>query len=238
MKTFDSLVDDFRAVGISTGDTVLVHSSYKSLGEVDGGPRTALDALMGAVGYYGTLILPTFNFDFCNGVPFNSLTTPSRMGIISELGRQHPWARRWIHPIYSCAVIGRMYQTPTYVGHTSYGRDSIFQELRDRDGLILVIGLEYNDSMTFFHHVEQLEEVNYREHKTFWGEVDGKYASAEMFVRKPGVVTQVNPMGYELERQGLVNKLGPLKLMNANQVYDATVKLITNEPGLLYERPD
>ena len=45
MLTFENLLDGFRGLGVEDGDTLLVHSSYKSLGEVDGGPLTVIRAL-------------------------------------------------------------------------------------------------------------------------------------------------------------------------------------------------
>ena len=45
MLTFENLVEGFRALGVAEGDALLVHSSYKSLGEVDGGPGTVVRAL-------------------------------------------------------------------------------------------------------------------------------------------------------------------------------------------------
>ena len=45
MLTFENLVEGFRELGVNEGDTLLVHSSYKSLGEVDGGPATVVRAL-------------------------------------------------------------------------------------------------------------------------------------------------------------------------------------------------
>ena len=40
-------------LGVEEGDTLLVHSSYKSLGEVDGGPQTVIRALEAALGTTG-----------------------------------------------------------------------------------------------------------------------------------------------------------------------------------------
>ena len=37
--TSKQLLSGFQNLGVKAGDTLLVHSSYKSLGEVDGGPR-------------------------------------------------------------------------------------------------------------------------------------------------------------------------------------------------------
>ena len=49
MLTLESLTSAFRDLGVQTGDTLLVHSSYKSLGQVDGGPQTVIDALLAAL---------------------------------------------------------------------------------------------------------------------------------------------------------------------------------------------
>src|ERR671936_790799 len=92
MLTFEKLVEGFRELGVEEGDTLLVHSSYKSFGPVDGGPQTVIHALEAALGPWGTLIMPTFNFDFNKGAPWDVRTTPSKMGILTELVRQDPRA--------------------------------------------------------------------------------------------------------------------------------------------------
>jgi aminoglycoside 3-N-acetyltransferase len=79
--TFEKLVEAFRELGVEEGDTLLVHSSYKSLGEVDGGPQTVVRALEAALGAEGTLIMPTFNFDFNKACP----------GMYAKRGRR--WGR-------------------------------------------------------------------------------------------------------------------------------------------------
>ena len=42
---FDKLVLNFRVLGLHKGDVLLVHSSYKSFGGVDGGPQTVIESL-------------------------------------------------------------------------------------------------------------------------------------------------------------------------------------------------
>ncbi len=58
MLTLELLTSAFRDLGVDAGDTLLVHSSYKSLGPVEGGPQTVIDALLAALGPDGTLIMP------------------------------------------------------------------------------------------------------------------------------------------------------------------------------------
>ncbi len=248
MLTFEKLVEGFRELGVKEGDTLLVHSSYKSFGEVNGGPQTVIRALEAALGTDkdGTLIMPTFNFDFNKGAPWDVRTTPSKMGVLTELVRMDPRAKRVFHPFYSFAILGKHAEMLGSLRYKSaYERNSVFGKLRDLDGKIMVIGLSYNNSMTFFHHIEQMEGVNYRFLKQFTGEVTDENGNTytdtfEMLVRDidKGVMTMVDPMGALMEQAGVIQsaKIGEadVKLMKANEVYAFTAREMKRDPHLLY----
>ncbi|MBT3336637.1 MAG: AAC(3) family N-acetyltransferase [Anaerolineae bacterium] len=247
MLTHTQLVDNFRAIGVDSGDTLLVHSSYKSFGGVDGGPQTVIDALLDVLGADGTLVMPTFNFDFCKGADWDVRETPSQMGFMTNLVRQDARATRVFHPIYSFAVIGKHAQAfGALRDKSSYGANSAFAKLRELDGKIMVVGLSYNDSMTFFHHVEEMEGVDYRYLKDFTGNItdwEGNTSvdTYQMLVRDldMGVQTMVDPMGYRLEEEGIIKSRmigeADVKLMKANEVYDFTVIEMKRAPFLLYQ---
>jgi len=247
MLKFDDLVAAFEAAGLESGDTLLVHSSYKSFGGVDGGPQTVIDALLAALGNQGTLIMPTFNFDFCKGEPWDVRSTPSQMGAITNMVREHPEARRVFHPIYSFAVLGVKAEFLTQERcKSSYGRNSLFGKLRDLDGKIMIVGLSYTNSMTFFHHVEEMEGVDYRYMKSFTGLVTDEHGKTyedtfTMLVRdiEKNVETEVDPMGALMEEAGVVNvrQIGSasVKLMKANAVYAFTAREMKRDPRLLYQ---
>jgi aminoglycoside 3-N-acetyltransferase len=246
MLTFEQLLEGFRTLGVQEGDTLLVHSSYKSFGEVDGGPQTVVRALEIALGPEGTLIMPTFNFDFNKGVPWDVRTTPSKMGVLTELVRKDPRAKRVFHPFYSFAILGKHAEMLGSLRYkSSYERNSVFGKLRDLNGKIMVIGLSYNDSMTFFHHIEQMEGVDYRFLKQFTGEVTDENGNTyndtfEMLVRDidRGVMTMVDPMGKLMEEASVIKsaKIGEadVKLMKANEVYEFTAREMKRDPHLLY----
>src|SRR5512146_2659032 len=142
------LLAGFRGAGLQAGDTVLVHSAFKSFGGVEGGPQTVIDVLLEILTPEGTLIMPTFNFDFNKGQPWDVRTTPSQMGVLTELVRTDPRAKRVFHPFYSFAIIGKYADELTRERYkSSYERKSVFGKLRDLDGKIMIIGLAYNDSL-------------------------------------------------------------------------------------------
>jgi Aminoglycoside N3''-acetyltransferase len=246
MLTFEKLVEGFRELGVEEGDTLLVHSSFKSLGEVDGGPQTVIHALEASLGTEGTLIMPTFNFDFNKGAPWDVRKTRSKMGALTEVVRMDPRAKRVFHPFYSFAILGKHAEMLGGLRYKSaYERNSVFGKLRDLDGKIMVIGLSYNNSMTFFHHIEQMEGVEYRFLKQFTGEVTDENGNTytdtfEMLVRDidKGVMTMVDPMGALMEEAGVIQsaKIGEadVKLMKANEVYEFTAREMRRDPHLLY----
>jgi aminoglycoside 3-N-acetyltransferase len=247
MLTFHDLVSNFQDIGLQAGDTLLVHSSYKSFGGVGGGPQTVIDSLLAVLGDEGTLIMPTFNFDFCKGLPWDFRKTPSHMGAITNMVREHPDAKRVFHPIYSFSILGKhaVYLTKERY-KSSFGVNSVFGKLRLLDGKIIIIGLSYTNSMTFFHHIEELEGVDYRYIKEFTGLVTDQDGNTNedtftMLVRDldKGVITEVDPMGVLMEKAGIVNvrQIGEstVKLMKANDVYTFTTREMKRDPMLLYK---
>lgn len=247
LLTKAELIQNFAELGLQAGDIVLVHSAYKSLGGVEGGPQTVIDALLDLLTPEGTLIMPTFNFDFNEGAPWDVRSTPSKMGVLTELVRLDPRAKRVFHPFYSFAIIGKQADFLTRDRYkSSYERNSVFGKLRDLDAKIMIIGLDYTHSFTFVHHVEQMEGVDYRFIKGFSGQVTdetGRTYTDTFYMlvrdRDRGVITEVNPMGAVLEARGVVKtrQIGEasVKLMNANEAYKVIAEEMKRDPFLMYQ---
>jgi aminopeptidase-like protein/aminoglycoside N3'-acetyltransferase len=257
MITKNFLMDEFSSLGMVAGDTIFVHSAYSSLGRapggVEGGPQTVIDAILDVIGDKGTLIMPTFNYDFLKGVPWDIRSSPSQMGAMTELVRLDPRAKRMFHPIYSMSAIGM--HADELAAHRSqdcFGETTVFKKFRDWDAKILIIGLAYSKSITFLHHCEQAAEVDYRFLKEFKGtaiDKDGKphEGGYTMFVRDVdrGVVLDFEPIGALLDSQVVKKKkigLGEVRLMKCRDVFRVAVKAMKEHvgPGLTYviETPD
>lgn len=237
------------------GDILLLHSNVrrtlrramKTWGRVE--PADILESFLAALGPSGTLMLPLFNFAFASGATFDIRSTPSEMGVLAEAGRQHPQAVRTGHPIYSFAIIGEAAESCRGLANSSgYGTDSPFGLLRALDGKIGVLDLPDQNSMTFYHHVEETLGVDYRYHKRFRGSyVDGEGVATMreygIFVRDigRGVETHVDPMGELLWQQGLYRGERPsegagLRTIRARAMFDAVAAVIRTgrARGLLY----
>ena len=211
-------------------------------------PQSILESFREAVGPEGTVLFPLFNFDFTTGAPFDIRTTPSHMGALTEAARLHPDAVRSGHPIYSFATLGRHAQEFNVNNFSGYGADSPFAILRRLNGKISVLDLDDQNSMTFYHHVEEMHSVAYRYHKKFTGQyVDADGLRGErtysLFVRHldKGIATDVNRMGEALWEAGLYSGERPkqnigLRTISANAMYQAVSEVIHTDraQGLLY----
>ncbi|WP_201576167.1 AAC(3) family N-acetyltransferase [Psychrobacter sp. H8-1] len=245
MSFMKQLINDWKEAGIKEGDTLLIHSSIKRTLKrfADQGliisPDDILESFIYAVGEKGTVILPLFNFSYSEGVTFDINNTPSHMGVLTEAARKHPLSVRTGHPIYSFAVIGaKSNQFEGVDNFSGYGADSPFALLREMHGKIAVLDLPDQNSMTFYHHVEEMLEVDYRYHKIFSGNyVDslGNETVKEygLFVRdiEKGVLTHVNPAGELMWQEGLYTGSRPkegsgLRVVSAQNVYDFTADII------------
>lgn len=251
MIGFKDIVSGFKELGLEKGDVVLVHSSFKSFGGVKGGPQAVIDALLEVLGEEGTLVMPTFNFSFCEEYNrcgkgyFDVDNTPSKMGILTEFLRKMPGAKRSAIPIYSVAAYGKLANELTSIKDKNVlGKGSIFGKLHELNAKIMIIGLSYNNSWTFVHYIEQMEGCDYRYLKEFSGTIvvgGKKYEDTfTMLVRDldKKVITAVDPMGEILEKRGVIKikKIGQsiVKLMKAREVYDITALEMKKNPRLLY----
>jgi aminoglycoside 3-N-acetyltransferase len=232
----------FEGALIREGSTLLLHSSTaRLLRQHRVTPVQILEAILDRLGAEGTLLLPLFNFDFTNGVPFDVRSTPSHMGALTEAGRAWPGSVRTGHPVYSFAAIGKHADQFARVDNKSaYGAQSPFSILRQLDGEIAVIDLPDQNSMTFYHHVEEMMEVPYRFHKEFTGEyTDWAGETAQrtysIFVRDldAGVRTSVDRMGDRLWAQGLYRGEKPkagtgMRIIGANAMFEEVSKVIAS----------
>ena len=82
--------------GIRHGDVVLMHSAMSSIGQVNGGADTVIDAVLEAVGPEGTFAVSTMSFHN----PFDAEKDPSTVGIISETHRLRPNSIRSLRPVH------------------------------------------------------------------------------------------------------------------------------------------
>ena len=137
MTSIKSVIFDFLSDGgLNTGDVVLLHSNisilFKKLLKANFKFKITdiLDIIVEYIGPSGTLIIPTFNFDFCNGKTYDFLKSKSQMGTLSEAARIKARLNKSWHPVYSFVFFGKIpHDELVKKNYTAFGKNSIFESL-------------------------------------------------------------------------------------------------------------
>lgn len=167
------VLDALSAVGMCSGQTVMVHCSLSALGYVCGGAQPVIEALLQTVGENGTIMMPTQswkNLDPASGVHWQEpqewwqlirdnwpaydkrITPTNTMGAVAEMFRTWPGTLRSDHPARSVAANGPRAQLLTENHDLSniFGDGSPIARLYDLDGYVLLVGVGY-DKNTSLH---------------------------------------------------------------------------------------
>ena len=164
-ETTREFAEGLRALGVAEGGVLLVHSSLRSFGPIEGGAETVIEGLLDAVGPSGTLLMPALSYlTVTEQAPrFDPISTPSCVGALPEYFRRRAGTLRSAHPTHSVCGIGPL--AGELLGShvqddTPCGAGSPFRLLREAGGQILFLGcgLPPNTSM---HGVEELTEPPY-----------------------------------------------------------------------------
>ena len=104
----DDIAQAFKNAGAKDGDSVIFHSSLKSMGHVKGGATAVIDGVLKAVGEKGTVIVPTlwWSGKGKSAENFDIATSPAYNGAIPEAMRQDPRSLRSNHFSHSVNAIG------------------------------------------------------------------------------------------------------------------------------------
>lgn len=243
IHTYHSLINQLASANMDQGGTLLVHSSMKSMGEVDGGADTVLDALSEYM-RKGLLVLPTHTWSYINAdhPRFYVETSPVCVGILPELFRKREGVLRSYHPTHSVAALGE--ESAEFVAgaelcDTPCHRESPWGKLLDRQAMIMLVGVDLRRN-TFIHGIEE------------WVDIPGRLADhhEELFVvlgdgteipvpsrRHQGLSWSEHFWKVEqvLEREGAIRRV---KFGDADTMLCDTVQMTEILTKMLHDNPD
>jgi aminoglycoside N3'-acetyltransferase len=156
----DDLVTELEALGLTSGDIVMVHASLRAIGPVDGGAAGIVDGLHRVVGPRGTLLMVLGALE--DDDPFDHLATPSDpdVGALAEAFRLLPGTVVNNHPDGRFGARGRLAEqlltdTPW---DDYYGPGSPLHRFVDAGGKVLRLGADL-DTVTLLHYAEYLAPI-------------------------------------------------------------------------------
>lgn len=238
MKNKNLYYELFDAFNIEISDIIFVSSDISMLSyyfnkeRIKFDPNILINILIEKIDSNGTLIFPTFNWDFCQGKTFDYHNTISKTGNLTSLALKRNDFRRTKHPIYSFAVYGK---DKDYLcsleNKSSFGIDSPFNYFYEKNAKNLFINIDYQSSATFVHRVEEKIGVEYRYLKDFTSlYIDEDNNKSErtysMYVRylDKDVITTINPMHDIFVKNKCVEeiyfKTAFIRLLNMRKAYD------------------
>lgn len=170
LHTKVSLMRDLANIGLGPSDTLLVHSSMKSIGQVDGGADTVLDALSEYLPQ-GLLVMPahTWSYIDADNPLFDVRESKSCVGLLSEMFRKRPNVIRTLHPTHSLSALGAdaaEFTAGQEKFSTPCSSESCYGKLEKRDAAVLLIGVDFSRN-TLVHCIEEVAKVPGRMTDTF-----------------------------------------------------------------------
>lgn len=234
------VVDQLRTLGVRPDGVLLVHTSFRAVRPIEGGPLGLIDALRSALGSEGTLVMPSWTGD--DEAPFDPASTPAAedLGATADLFWRQPGVVRSDH-LQAFAAIGPRAEAivktplplPPHVPDSPVGR------VHDLDGQVLLLGVGH-DADTSLHLAELMGGVPYGIPRHCMIEKDGRrvridyrendhccqrFALADGWLRARGLQAE-GPVGH-----------GTARLARARDIVGLAVDAIRQQPTIFLHEP-
>lgn len=158
MYTKDDLIKCLWNMGLTGREAIMIHSSMKAIGEVEGGADTVVDALMEFFGE-GLLMTPTHTWAQMSAeyATFDPKTEPACVGIIPNTFMKRKGVVRSLHPTHSIAAYGKIaeeYIRGEENATTPCPPGGCWDRLGKIGAKILLLGVTHTRN-TFIHSVDE-----------------------------------------------------------------------------------
>ncbi|WP_281071322.1 AAC(3) family N-acetyltransferase [Succinivibrio dextrinosolvens] len=217
---FVELGDYPKHMNLKKNDVVLISSDFRKvlwdmhLNHKKCDLNDFIDGLIEEIGDEGTILIPTYNWDFCKGTTFDIEKSPSKTGTLGQLTLKRSDFSRTAHPIYSFSVFGKYKDYFCHLNNKdSFGEDSPFSVFKDLKCKNYIMDVSLKNCFTYVHYVEQVSKsVSYRYIKNFtagYTDIKGETTTRtySMFVRDldKDVVNTIDPLEPDFISAGAEN---------------------------------
>ncbi len=241
--TYVKLEHFWDSLNVNRGDIVFVSSDITQLLAIAHchddlpDPNILIDALIDRVGSSGTVIFPTYNWDFCSGKTFDIKKTRCKTGALGKVALKRGDFQRTRHPIYSFAVYGKYQKELCEMDNKdSFGLDSPFSFFKNHNVKNYIIDVTLQHCFTYVHFAEEHSgAVKYRYLKDFTAgyiDADGhnETRTYSMFVRDLDldVCVTIDPLEDDLIKGGAETRYSvngiDVKLIRMGDAYDVILR--------------
>ncbi len=245
----------FKAVGIKSGDLILVHSDLRSFGipEISSSREKMLyfyyDNFRAVLGPEGTLAVPAYFYEFArSGKPFDVERSPvsKELGVFSAFVNTFPDRKRSFNPLQSIAAVGPKAKELCGTSLAGYGEASPWHRLRKMGGKLVFFGTTLQP-MTYVHHIEQQYGVPHLYTKIYPYPIlrngipfTGQAISSVRFLDY-AVEYALDPFQQELEKTGILQHStcgsGNILAGDADAIFKLGMELLQKNPYFFLKHP-
>ena len=164
MISKNEILKSLEAFKSARGKPVIVHTSLKAIGEIEGGAKTLFSCLIEFfTSQNGLLCIPTHTWE--SGV-LDLRKSESCIGVLPCIAAEHKDAVRTLHPTHSMAVFGDKQRAIDFCKgeekvDTPTSPDGCYGKIYREGGYVLLIGVG-QEKNTFLHCVEEMLGVSKR----------------------------------------------------------------------------
>ncbi|HEX8394136.1 MAG TPA: AAC(3)-IV family aminoglycoside N-acetyltransferase [Longimicrobium sp.] len=236
----EEVAGQLRDLGVEQGGVLLVHTAFRAIRPVEGGPAGLIEALRMAIGPEGTLVMPSWTGS--DEEPFDPATTPASedLGAVAQTFWRMPGVIRSDHPFAFAAIGPRARRiTDTPLPLPPHVPDSPVGRVHDEDGQVLLLGTGH-DANTTLHLAELVAGVPYRLPKHITVLRDGRPVRVpygendhccERFTLADGWLR-----GAGLQREGPVGN-GTARLVRSRDVVRVSAERLGRDPLVFLHAP-
>jgi aminoglycoside N3'-acetyltransferase len=236
----DEVAGQLGALGVQKGGVLLVHTSFRAVRPIAGGPTGLIEALRAALGPEGTLVMPSWTGS--DEEPFDPASTPASpdLGVVADTFWRLPGVVRSPH-LFAFAAAGPQAERvtsgplplPPHIPESPVGH------VHELDGQVLLLGVNH-DADTTLHLAELLAGVPYSVPKSCtvlqegrlvrleYGENDHcceRFTLADGWLRERGLQSE-GPVGHAQAR-----------LIRARDIVRVALEHLAREPLLFLHPP-
>ena len=212
MYDFIELLNIFKELNLSGYDIVYVASSGFANYWDNNFDQKIIVALIETM-KDKTLIMPSFSFDFCDYKTYSVINSKTFCGSVCEKFRKWSNVRRTMFPpVHNVSILGKLQPVFCNKKYTSsFGEDSIFNDLSNYNCGVLLIDCTFDDGVPFVHCLEEKYSSTYREKKKFEGIIED-YENNKIYYefyrnsRKKEVVLSAENIGDKFYKTALVKQ--------------------------------
>lgn len=156
-----------RLIGVTSGDTIMLHSAFGAFSGFRGSPKELTDVFLRAVGPNGNLLMVSLPYSSSTYEylqkrnTFDVRNTPSHMGIVSESFRRRKDVLRSFHPTHPVLALGPKAEW-IIADHDKClypcGPGSPFDKFSQLGGKVVFFNVPFA-TMTLFHYLEHIVEA-------------------------------------------------------------------------------